>query len=149
MAVPYLACMTLVASLYQIPVRVLPSIQAVEGGFVGSVSTNVNGSQDLGVMQINTLWIPALSTFTGLDPLEVREQLINRPCFNIAAAGAIMRLYLDEARGDVLRAVGNYHSHTPQLHQRYRLRVVQAARRLFQERDRGVVGPNAMARPSR
>jgi hypothetical protein len=61
MAVPFLACMALVASVHHLPPRVLPSIQAVEGGAVGSVSANTDGSSDLGVMQVNTLWLRPLA----------------------------------------------------------------------------------------
>ena len=89
MTVPYLACMGLVATLYDRPPRVLPSIQAVEGGRPGLASRNANGSEDLGVMQVNTLWLPALSRYTGLSEAVVRERLVKEPCFNIAAAGAI------------------------------------------------------------
>ena len=99
MAVPYLACMALVAQLYTLPPRVLPSIQAVERGAPGVVSRNANGSEDLGVMQVNSLWIRPLARYTRLDGETVRERLIVRPCFNIAAAGAILRLYLDKAGG--------------------------------------------------
>ena len=131
MAVPYLACMAMVAQLYHLPPRVLPSIHAIEGGRIGSVITNRNGSQDLGVMQVNTLWLPVLARYTGLSEGEVRERLINRACFNIAAAGAILRTYLDEANGDLMRAIGYYHSHTPVRHDAYRIRVQGAAARLF------------------
>ena len=132
MTVPYLACMGLVATLYDLPPRVLPSIQAVEGGRPGLASRNANGSEDLGVMQVNTLWLPALSRYTGLSEAVVRERLVKEPCFNIAAAGAILRGYLDAADGDLMQAVGNYHSRTPGLHAAYRGRVVNAARRLFE-----------------
>ena len=131
MAVPYLACMALVAQLYALPPRVLPAIQAVEGGAPGVVSRNANGSEDLGVMQVNSLWIDPLSRYTGLDGNTVRGRLIARPCFNIAAAGAVLRLYLNESGGDLMRAVGNYHSHTPLLHDAYTAKVLQAATRLF------------------
>ncbi len=131
MAVPYLACMTLVAQLYSLPPRVLPSIQAVEGGRPGTVSRNTNGSEDLGVMQVNTLWLPFLSRYTKLPQAEVRERLLGRACFNIAAAGLILRTYLDETGGDLMRAVGNYHSHTPLLNQAYQARVVRSAARMF------------------
>lgn len=132
MGLPYLACMALVASIYQLPPRVLPTIQAIEGGRPGLVARNSNGSEDLGVMQVNTLWLPALSRYTGLPEAAVRDRLIHRACFNIAAAGAILRTYLDAADGDLMRAIGNYHSHTPGLHAAYRGRVVTAARRLFE-----------------
>ena len=131
MAVPYLACMALVASLYNLPPRVLPSIQAVEGGNPGTVHRNPDGTDDLGVMQINARWIPAFVAFTGLPADAVRERLIARPCFNIAAAGAILRTYLDEADGDLMRAVGFYHSHTGPLSDRYRTLVIASAVRMF------------------
>ena len=131
MAVPYLACMALVAQIYSLPPRVLPSIQAVEGGAPGVVHHNTDGSIDLGVMQINTLWLPALSRYTRLDPAAVQDRLLYRPCFNIAAAGLIMRTYLDETRGELMRAIGNYHSHTPLLNQGYQMKVRQSAAALF------------------
>jgi hypothetical protein len=131
MAIPYLACMALVARFYALPPRVLPSIQAVEGGAVGSVHLNRDGSQDYGVMQINSRWLPALGRVARLPPAAVRERLVSDPCFNIAAAGVIMRSYLNEARGDLLRAVEYYHSHTHALAEPYRVRVLMAATRLF------------------
>lgn len=131
MAVPYLACMALVAQIYGLPPRVLPSIQAVEGGSPGVRHHNTDGSTDLGVMQINTLWLPALARYARLDPAEVELRLLHRPCFNIAAAGLILRTYLDETRGDLMRAVGNYHSHTPLLNQAYQAKVRGAATAMF------------------
>lgn len=131
MAIPYLACMALVAQLYHLPARVLPAIHAVEGGTVGMVNHNTDGSDDLGLMQINTIWLPELSRVTGLTELVLRERLAQRACFNIAAAGAIMRVYLDETHGDLMRAVGNYHSHTPDRNAAYQLKVVRSAERLF------------------
>ena len=134
MSVPYLSCMALIAQIYDLPPRVLPSIHAVEGGRPGLVMTNTNRSEDYGVMQVNSVWLPALVRYTGLEREEVRRRLIERPCFNIAAAGLILRTHLDATGGDLMRAVGNYHSHTPVLHQSYRLRVVAAATRLFNAR---------------
>jgi hypothetical protein len=131
MAVPYLACMALVASLYHLPPRVLPSIHAVEGGGPGTVHRNRDGSEDLGVMQVNTIWIKPLAAYTHLDETTLRTRLVWQPCFNIAAAGAILRNYIDEAHGDLMLAIGDYHSHTPALGAQYRARVMQAAAELF------------------
>jgi len=131
MAVPYLACMALVAQVYSLPPRVLPSIQAVEGGGPGIEHRNTDGSTDLGVMQINTLWLPTLSRYARLDPAEVRRRLLFVPCFNIAAAGLILRTYLDETRGDLMQAIGNYHSHTPVLNQGYQVKVRRSAAVMF------------------
>jgi soluble lytic murein transglycosylase-like protein len=131
MSVPFLACMALVAATYQLPPRVLPAIQAVEGGRVGTVRSNTNGSQDLGVMQVNTLWLATLARRSGLPEAEVRDRLVHDACFNIAAAGLIFRIYLNEAQGDLMRAVGYYHSHTPERSLRYQSKVLGAAQALF------------------
>ena len=45
-----------------------------------------------------------------------------------------MRIYLDETGGDLMRAVGDYHSHTPRLNLAYRAEVLKAARGMFAAR---------------
>ena len=131
MAIPYLACMLAVASAEHLPPRVLPAIHAVEGGSVGTVSRNSDGSEDLGVMQINSRWLPVLARHTGRDETTVRRALVQAPCFNIAVAGAILRLYLTETGDNLLAAIGDYHSHTPLLNERYQEQVIGAAWSLF------------------
>ena len=131
MAVPFLACMVAVAAFYQLPPRVLPAIQAVEGGRIGTVHVNTDGSEDLGVMQVNTRWVAILARTIGAAPDATRQRLIGDACFNIAAAGIILRTYLNQARGDLLLAVGHYHSHTPALRDEYLARVTQSATAMF------------------
>ena len=131
MAVPFAACMALVAALYHLPPRVLPAIQGVEGGWPGAASRNADGSEDLGVMQVNTRWLGPLARYTGLAEPEVRQRLVARACFNIAAAGWILRAYLDEAHGDLMLAIGDYHSHAPLLNAGYQARVVRSAWAMF------------------
>jgi hypothetical protein len=126
--------MVAAAAWYHLPPRVLPSIQAVEGGRPGLISHNKDGSDDFGPMQVNSRWTRPLAQVARLPEPEVRLRLINDPCFNIAAAGAIMRAYLDEAHGDLLLAVSWYHSHTPELGLAYRERVMHAAEALFVRR---------------
>jgi Transglycosylase SLT domain len=140
MAVPYLACMAMVASFYHLPPRVLPAIQAVEGGAVGSVHRNADASEDYGVMQVNTRWIVPLARVTRMSPEAVRVRLIMDPCFNIAAAGAILRQYLVETHGDLLGAIGFYHSHSIPLGRRYREQVMRSAAIMFG-------APRQVARP--
>ena len=131
MPVPFLACMAATAAFYALPPRVLPSIHVVEGGVPGSVHRNANGTEDLGVMQINTLWVAPIARVTRMAPPAVRARLISDPCFNIAASGAVMRTYLHESHGDLMAAVGFYHSHTPLLARDYGEMVTSAARSLF------------------
>jgi hypothetical protein len=132
--IPFLACMLATAQAYRLPPRLLPSIQQVEGGAEGMARRNANGSEDFGVMQVNSIWLPVLAARNGMAPEAVRRRLIADGCFNIAAAGMVMRAALDEAGGDLLRAVGYYHSHTPDLAATYRARVLGAAHELFAAR---------------
>lgn len=146
MAVPFAACMALVASLYNLPPRVLPSIHVVEGGQLATVHMNADGSEDLGLMQINTRWLPVLSRYTGSPEAVVRQQLLGRACYNVAAAGLVLRIYLDETGGKLMRAIGNYHSHTPPLNQAYQAKVMQSAAVLFGGRNRPAGLPPARSR---
>lgn len=134
MSVPFLACMAAAAAFYHLPPRVLPSIQAVEGGRPGLIQPDANGSADLGLMQINTIWAPPLARYAQMTEAAVVERLVNDPCFSIAASAAIMRLYLTEARGNLMVAIGYYHSHTFHLAIGYQQRVLAAAKTLFSQK---------------
>jgi hypothetical protein len=131
MSIPFLRCMIAAAAFYHLPPRVLPSIQAVEGGSPGLVSKNGNGSADLGVMQVNTVWLTPLARITGMTQTAVANRLTDDACFNIAAAAAIMRSALTETGGDLMAAVARYHSHTPALGMAYQQKVLAKARAMF------------------
>jgi hypothetical protein len=131
MSIPFLACMTAAAALYHLPPRLLPSIQAVEGGRPGLIQPNANGTADLGLMQINTIWIEPLARYAHMPAQAVAYRLLDDSCFNIAAAAAIMRVYLSEAQGNLMVAIGYYHSHTPGFSAAYRQKVLDAAGTLF------------------
>ena len=131
MSIPFLACMVAAASLYHLPPQVLPSIQRVEGGQAGMVQFNQNGSADLGPMQVNTIWVRPLAQYARMRQDIVVTRLINDPCFNIEAAAAIMRVYLTEAHGNLMVAIGYYHSHTPERGAAYQAKVTAAAGALF------------------
>jgi hypothetical protein len=61
----------------------------------------------------------------------VVDRLVHDPCFNIAASAVIMHTYLAETHGNLMAAIGYYHSHTPGLGEAYRDKVVAAAGALF------------------
>ena len=132
MAVPFLACMLAAAQIGAFPPRVLPSIQAVEGGSLGAVQANTNGSADLGLMQVNTLWVPVVARALGTSEAVVRAHLVDDGCFSIRIAGAILWEYRRARHGDLMLAIGDYHSHTPPLNQAYQAQVVARARALFE-----------------
>jgi soluble lytic murein transglycosylase-like protein len=133
LVLPYLACMLQAAQYYGLPPRVLPSIRVVEGGAIGTVHANTDGSSDLGVMQVNTRWVQPIATRIHETPAAVQAQLTNDSCFNIAAAALILRSYMNETH-DWMQAVGDYHSHTPLLNLAYRAHVVAVATALFEHR---------------
>ncbi len=134
LALPYLACMLQAAQYYSLPPRVLPTIQAVEGGAVGTVHANTDGTSDLGVMQVNTRWVQPIATRIHDTAPSVQARLTGDSCFNIAAAALILRTYLDEEHNDLMRAVGDYHSHTLLLNLAYRAHVVAVAKAMFEHR---------------
>jgi hypothetical protein len=127
--------MAAAAAFYHLPPRVLPSIQAVEGGKPGLIHPNANGSADLGLMQVNTIWVAPLARYAHMNQQAVTQRLTNDPCFNIAASAAIMRLYLTEAHNDLMVAIGYYHSHTPYLSSIYQQKVLSSAEALFTRRQ--------------
>ncbi|MBX6375064.1 MAG: lytic transglycosylase domain-containing protein [Acetobacteraceae bacterium] len=138
----FAACMAMTAQMFDLPPRLLPAIQATEGGWVGAVRRNPNGSEDLGLMQVNTVWLPRLARASGLPPEELRERLIYDGCFSIQVAGAILRMNLNAERGNLMRAIGNYHSRTPGRNEAYQERVVNSAIRLFGYGTAGRGGEN-------
>lgn len=124
--------MLIVAATTGLPPRVLPVIQSIEGGQVGMVTQDKNGTADLGLMQVNTIWVPALAARSGLSLADTRKNLIEDPCFNIAASALILRNYLAETNGKMLPAIGDYHSHTPALNSAYIAMAENKARALFE-----------------
>lgn len=130
--IPYLKCMLVVAATTGLPPRVLPVIQSLEGGSPGMVRQDTNGTADLGLMQVNTLWVPALAARARLSPEDTQDRLVNDPCFNIAAAALILRTYLAETHGALLPAIGDYHSHTPALNGSYAALAVERAGKMFE-----------------
>jgi hypothetical protein len=61
----------------------------------------------------------------------VRAWLIGDACTSIAVAGTILDLYRIQERGDLMAAIGDYHSHTPLLNAAYRGAVIARASALF------------------
>jgi hypothetical protein len=47
-----------------------------------------------------------------------------------------MRIYLNEEGGNLMRAIGNYHSHRPARNQRYQLKVLETSEHLLRRPER-------------
>nr|WP_245648869.1 lytic transglycosylase domain-containing protein [Sphingomonas sanxanigenens] len=110
--------------------KTLWGLRDQEGGWIGAEVPNSNGSHDLGPLQVNSFWVPKLSTLTGRPPDQVRAWLMSDPCFNVQAARWIFLSALS-ATGDYWKAIGVYHSPTGWRQRRYVLSVSRHLERRF------------------
>lgn len=121
------SCLMIAAQTYEVPPAVLIGIMHVEGGRPGIQSPNTNGSYDLGPMQINTLWVPQLARYWGVNEKVAYKWIRDDACTNVGVAAWILRRHLNET-GSLAKAIGYYHSRTPHLEQKYRSKVLGAMR---------------------
>lgn len=121
------ACVARAAAYYAVPPELLIAIRIQEGGTLGRTSQNKNGSHDVGPFQINTIHRTMFAGF-GIT----MEQIRDHECTNTFAGAYIFHRELVRARGDVWRAVGNYHSATPRFHNIYRSHVARRYNALLQ-----------------
>ncbi|ATI79828.1 lytic transglycosylase domain-containing protein [Sphingobium yanoikuyae] len=98
--------------------RTLWGLRDQEGGQIGTVSRNRDGSEDLGPMQINSWWLTPIARALHRDRWQVRNWLISDPCFNVQAARWIFVSGL-QARKDYWGAIGIYHSPNEARQRRY------------------------------
>jgi hypothetical protein len=115
-------CVNESSQSYSLKPEMLKTIIAVEGGQVGTISHNANGSYDLGIMQVNTLHLPGIKASLGYD----WKDLVFDACKNIQAGSWILSQRLSEVPGKPWLAVGNYHSKTPELRTKYLKKIAQA-----------------------
>lgn len=102
-------CFVSASHRFKLPPESLLSLAMVEGGKIGSRSPNTNGSFDLGIMQVNTVWLKSASP---LAPYLNDTLLANDVCTNIHAAAWILASNVKKSGGDLWRAVGMYHHPT-------------------------------------
>lgn len=122
------ACLMLAAHTYSVPPAVMVGIMQVEGGKLGQAVVNTNGSYDLGPMQINTIWVPELATYWGVEQGIAARWIRDDACTNLGVAAWILRRHLDET-GSLSQAIAHYHSKTPSRGYGYKSKVVEAMRR--------------------
>ena len=112
-ALPAQACWDDAAQRYQVSSALLYAIARTESGLNPlAIGRNGNGSRDIGLMQINSAWLPTLAAH-GINERELFE-----PCTNIQVgawilAGNVSRL------GYTWDAVGAYNATRPALRRAY------------------------------
>ena len=123
-------CLTAAAGAYREPPAVLVILLHVEGGRLGAVSPNSNGTVDIGPMQVNDIWLPQLAAHWATSRQAAYAALRDNFCANVEAGAWILRIGLDAARGDFWDGVGRYHSHDPDEKRMYLGAVLRQAMRL-------------------
>lgn len=82
-----------------------------------AMNTNANGSVDIGLMQINSSWLPVLKKY-GID----QNTLLSNSCINMQIGAWILRKNIDKL-GYGWNAVGAYNAARPDRRMQYALRV--------------------------
>lgn len=111
------ACWNAAAHRYGISSELLYAIARTESGLdPRAVGTNRNGSRDIGLMQINSWWLPVLAKF-GIGESELFD-----PCTSIHVGAWILAQNVSRY-GYTWEAVGAYNASSPQLRAAYVARV--------------------------
>ncbi len=112
------ACIQGAARFYHLPVALFSAVLRTEGGVVGQIHPNANGSYDMGPAQINSTWLPTLAR-AGIS----RSMVLNNGCLNVSLGAWILAQAMVGADphdpAQYWQHVGDYNSHTPQWNEKY------------------------------
>ena len=134
-------CIEAAAHVYRVPPTILVILLRVEGGSLGAVSTNTNGTVDIGPMQVNSIWVDQVAAHWNTSERRAAVALRDNFCANVEAGTWILRRGLDEAGGNFWEGVGYYHSHDPD-HKRTYLRSVLEQVLSLQSRQKPALAAN-------
>ena len=113
-------CFNEASARYRVPTALLVAIAQHESkGQTRAVNLNPNGSRDIGLMQINSGWLPLLSQH-GLH-----EQDLFDPCVNVLVAAWILSNNFQRL-GHTTQGLGAYNATTPWKRERYARQILQA-----------------------
>lgn len=128
-------CVEYAAYEYQVPRTLLLAIIKTESnGNKSAVNLNRNGTKDVGVMQINTIWEHKLRKEWNVQ--NAGKLLKHNTCYNIRVGAWILRQELGVAdhrflsNAEFWKRVGNYHSKTPVHNKRYQGKVYKNLNRI-------------------
>ena len=108
-SLPAQACWDEAAERYQVNSALLYAIARTESGLNPlAVGRNRNGSRDIGLMQINSAWLPTLAEYG------ISERDLFRPCTSIHV-GAWLLARNFQRLGYTWEAVGAYNAASPGL----------------------------------
>lgn len=112
-----MACWEEAASRYGVNPYLLYAIARTESGLNPlATNRNKNGSYDIGLMQINSSWLPTLRKY-GVD-----EQQLFDPCTSIHVGAWVLAQNM-QRMGNSWEAVGAYNARNPELRMKYAQKV--------------------------
>ena len=116
-SVPAYACWDDAAARYQVNSTLLHAIARTESALnPQAINRNRNGSRDIGLMQINSSWLPILARHG------IAERDLLDPCTNIRVGAWILAQNFQRMGSD-WNAVGAYNARTPALRRAYAWKV--------------------------
>lgn len=130
---PYASCFDQAAARYQVDPVLLRAIARVESGFNPAAIGKNASSEDIGVMQINSSWLPTLARH-GIS----REHLFD-PCLNIHIGAWVLSQNI-ASMGATWKAVGAYNARSEDKRQVYVGKVWKAY-----QKEVALAGPSGKA----
>jgi soluble lytic murein transglycosylase-like protein len=119
-------CFKQAAQRYAVPVQLLQAIALQEsGGNAHAINRNRNGSYDIGLMQINSAWLPTLAR------LGISDQHLFDPCVSTLVGAWILSNNFARL-GYTTQGLGAYNAVSPDKREKYARQVL---RRLDQLRS--------------
>jgi len=79
-------CLKAAADVHHVPAGVLVLLLSVEGGRLGAVSRNTNGTVDIGPMQVNDTWLGKIAAHWGASREAAYRALRDNFCANVEGA---------------------------------------------------------------
>jgi len=123
----YPFCFEEAGEMYGINPLILRSIARVESNFTpDAINKNSNGTFDIGLMQINTIWKPVLG--------EERWKYLGDACYNTKTGAWILATCMNRY-GYNWKAIGCYNSQTPEKSEAYSRKVFSHLKKLEHHKE--------------
>lgn len=118
------SCISDAAQYHHVSPRLLEAIARVESnGNAHAIHRNPNGFSDIGLMQIDTAWVPTLSHYG------IRSDALFDPCISLYVAAWLLSRNIAQL-GLTWSAVGAYNARTPSKRIEYASKVYRALNQL-------------------
>jgi soluble lytic murein transglycosylase-like protein len=112
-----ISCINHAAVEFHVPAALIVSVLSIEGGANGTISRNKNRTYDMGMMQINSTWLPTLKKYGYSE-----NDIIYDACKNVYIGTWILASKISK-NNELWRGVGDYHSHQSSLNYSYSTKV--------------------------